>query len=298
MHLLLLLTVAAVTLTAQNLRIYAIDVEGGKSTLYVAPSGESMLIDAGYGSNNNRDANRIVAAAAAARVKRIDLLVVTHYHADHAGGVPQLAAKLPIGKIYDYGDPPEQGKAKAVAVFEPYKKIRSKLPHTILKPGDSIPFKGLKVTVVAGDLAAAVDKANADGADFIFIDTPPALLTRIEAAVAIADLVLVPSQATALDVEAVGATCDIARKYNRPFVFVLNRIEARSKRNAEAEAYLKVDGQVLASRIGNRESYAAAVTTGRSGPELRDLTAKAEIDALWAEVRRLLGARTRGTVRA
>ena len=156
----------------------------------------------------------------------------------------------------------------------------------------------LKVTVVAGDLAAAIDKANADGADFIFIDTPPALLTRIEAAVAVADLVLVPSQATALDVEAVGATCDIARKYNRPFVFVLNRIEARSKRNAEAEAYLKVDGQVLASRIGNRESYAAAVTTGRSGPELRDLTAKAEIDALWAEVRRLLGAKTRGTVRA
>src|SRR5215475_11398159 len=84
------------TLQAQSLHIYAIDVEGGKSTLYVAPSGESMLIDTGYAGNNNRDANRIAAAAAAAGVKKIDYLVVTHYHGDHAGGVPQLAAKMPI----------------------------------------------------------------------------------------------------------------------------------------------------------------------------------------------------------
>ena len=72
--------------------------------LYVSPSGESMLIDTGYAGNNNRDANRILAAAAAARVKRIDYLVITHYHGDHAGGVPQLAAKIPIGKIFDHGD--------------------------------------------------------------------------------------------------------------------------------------------------------------------------------------------------
>src|SRR5271163_4757585 len=100
----LLFLAAASALSAQTLRIFAIDVEGGKSTLYVSPSGESMLIDTGYAGNNNRDANRIVAAAASAGVKRIDYLVVTHYHGDHAGGVPQLAAKLPIGKIYDHGD--------------------------------------------------------------------------------------------------------------------------------------------------------------------------------------------------
>src|ERR1051326_7076865 len=92
--------VLAALLPAQALRIYAIDVEGGKSTLYVSPSGETMLIDAGYAGNDNRDANRIVAAAASAGVKRIDYLVITHYHGDHAGGVPQLAAKIPIGKIF------------------------------------------------------------------------------------------------------------------------------------------------------------------------------------------------------
>jgi competence protein ComEC len=62
-------------------------VEGGKSTLYVSPPCESMPVDTGYAANDNRDANRI------------DYLVVTHYDRDHAGGVPQLAAKLPIGRI-------------------------------------------------------------------------------------------------------------------------------------------------------------------------------------------------------
>ncbi len=137
-------------LPAQDLRIYAIDVEGGKSTLYVSPSGESMLIDTGYADNHNRDANRILAAAASAGVKRIDYLVITHYHGDHAGGVPQLAAKIPIGKIFDHGDSFEQSNARTQAVFQPYVALRKKYPHQTLRPGDAVPIKGLKVEVVAG----------------------------------------------------------------------------------------------------------------------------------------------------
>jgi competence protein ComEC len=145
----------AVLLAAQNgrpeaLKIRAIDVEGGKSTLYVSPSGESMLIDTGYAGNGSRDANRIAAAAAAAGVKRIDYLVITHFHGDHAGGVPQLAAKIPIGKIYDHGDSFEKSNAKTQAVFQPYAALREKYPHAILRPGDRVPIKGLKVEVVAG----------------------------------------------------------------------------------------------------------------------------------------------------
>ena len=59
---------------AQALRVYAIDVEGGKATLYVSPSGQSMLVDAGYEGNNSRDADRIAAAARDAGVAKIDYL--------------------------------------------------------------------------------------------------------------------------------------------------------------------------------------------------------------------------------
>jgi beta-lactamase superfamily II metal-dependent hydrolase len=140
---------AAALLPAQDLRIYAIDVEGGKSTLYVSPSGESMLVDAGYAGNNSRDADRIGAVAAAAGVKRIDYLVVTHYHGDHAGGVPQLAAKIPIGRIYDHGDNIEKSNPKTQAVFVPYAKLRETYPHQTVKPGGRIPIKGMQVDVVA-----------------------------------------------------------------------------------------------------------------------------------------------------
>jgi competence protein ComEC len=149
MRALYILFAAAAALGAQTLHIYAIDAEGGKSTLYVSPSGESMLVDTGYAGNNNRDANRIVAAAKAAGVSRIDYLVVTHYHGDHAGGVPQLAAKMPIGRMYDHGDNFEKSNLKTQAVFEPYAALREKYPHQAVRPGDIIPVKGLQVDIVA-----------------------------------------------------------------------------------------------------------------------------------------------------
>ena len=93
---------------SKNLDIYWIDVEGGASTLLVAPSGESLLYDAGYGppnAVNDRDAKRIVAAARAAGLEKIDYFVLSHYHADHVGGLPALAKMIPIGHYYDHERP-------------------------------------------------------------------------------------------------------------------------------------------------------------------------------------------------
>src|SRR3954469_11363168 len=106
--LLLLLTAAAVLPAAKNLEVYSIDVEGGQSTLVVSPSGESMLVDTGWGGFNKRDADRIAAVAKHAGVKKIDYLVITHYHSDHVGGVLQLAEKLPIRNFVDHGPSVEE----------------------------------------------------------------------------------------------------------------------------------------------------------------------------------------------
>ena len=88
---------------ARNLDFYFIDTEGGASTLIVTPAGESVLIDTG--SAGGRDSKRIVQAAKEAGVQRIDHLLTTHFHTDHFGGAPELAAALPIGTIYDNGIP-------------------------------------------------------------------------------------------------------------------------------------------------------------------------------------------------
>src|SRR5215475_1305113 len=65
------------------LDVYFIDVEGGQATLFVTPSGESMLIDTGFPGNNDRDLERVLATIRQAGLSRLDYLLVTHYHADH-----------------------------------------------------------------------------------------------------------------------------------------------------------------------------------------------------------------------
>jgi beta-lactamase superfamily II metal-dependent hydrolase len=152
----LFLACAAALPAAGNLEIYFIDVEGGQATLFVSPSGESMLVDTGWAGFNRRDAGRIAAAAKAAGVKKIDYLVVTHYHADHVGGVPQLAEKLPIRNFVDHGVQTETTR-DAQVLYNAYIAFRDKGNHIQVKPGDVIPIKGIEVKVLssAGDVLAS-----------------------------------------------------------------------------------------------------------------------------------------------
>jgi competence protein ComEC len=135
---------------ASTLDIYFIDVDGGQSTLIVTPAGESMLIDTGYAGNGGRDADRIAAAAKAAGVARIDYLLVTHFHGDHAGGVPEVAARLPIRAFVDH-DTITPGDRSSQTPFERYAPIRAGGRHLVPRPGDRLPLAGVDVEVVSSD---------------------------------------------------------------------------------------------------------------------------------------------------
>jgi competence protein ComEC len=146
----LLLAAATALLAGRNLEVYCIDVEGGKATLWISPSGESMLVDAGYPGFNRRDADRILAVAKHAGVHKIDYLLITHYHKDHAGGVPQLAEKIPIRNFVDHGDSSEHGQDEDV-LFNAYSAFRAKGNHILAKPGDVLPIKGMEVKILSSD---------------------------------------------------------------------------------------------------------------------------------------------------
>ena len=140
-----------------QLRIYFVDVEGGQATLFVTPDGHSLLVDTGWADHNNRDAERIVAAAKEAGVTRLDDVLITHYHGDHVGGAPQLAAAIPIGTFLDHGpdreEAPVSGWQSTKANYEAYQKIwaTGKIKHMVLHAGEKLPVKGLDATVVSAD---------------------------------------------------------------------------------------------------------------------------------------------------
>jgi beta-lactamase superfamily II metal-dependent hydrolase len=143
---------------ARNLDIYWVDVEGGGATLMVAPSGESLLFDAGW---EERHAKRIVAVAQQAGLKKIDYFILSHFHTDHAGGLQALARFMPIGRCFDRGtsfiEPNNQQWLDA------YLSVCG-AHRTALNPGDKVPLKGLQVDIVASNGRLLTAPINGGGA--------------------------------------------------------------------------------------------------------------------------------------
>ncbi|MGD0842420.1 MAG: MBL fold metallo-hydrolase [Candidatus Acidiferrales bacterium] len=149
------------------LQIYFVDVEGGQSTLFVTPAGQSLLIDTGWPDNAGRDADRIVAAAMLAGISKIDFVLLTHYHTDHAGGVPQLAARIPIGTFIDHGPNRETTEAATEQGYLAYQALlhMGNFKHILATPGLILPLTGIKAEIVTADGAEIVAPlAGAPGA--------------------------------------------------------------------------------------------------------------------------------------
>jgi beta-lactamase superfamily II metal-dependent hydrolase len=148
---------------AGTLDIYFIDVEGGQATLLVTPAGQSLLIDTGFPSSGTfgsvpgdpaqaRDAQRVLAVARKAGVTRINYLLITHFHADHFGGVPELAQLIPIDTFVDHGNVlpvAETNVRGTLAAFDAYAAVRARGRHLEPTPGDRVPLTGVDVTVLS-----------------------------------------------------------------------------------------------------------------------------------------------------
>ena len=132
------------------LNIYTIDVEGGNATLFVSPSGESLLMDTGYGgAAAARDAGRIMEAVRDAGLRQIDRLIITHWHGDNYGGMQELASRIPIREFIDHGPTVETAEAVLTFLRDTYPKLYANARHTVAKVGDRIAMTGVDIRVVA-----------------------------------------------------------------------------------------------------------------------------------------------------
>ncbi len=140
--------------TKDDLQIYFIDVEGGQATLFVTPDKHSLLVDTGWPGNEGRDADRILSAAKMAGINRIDYVLLTHYHDDHSGGVPQLVERIPVGTFLDHGENVDtRPNGATLKVWNAYQTVLAtgKYKRISAHPGDVFPIGSMKATVISSD---------------------------------------------------------------------------------------------------------------------------------------------------
>ena len=191
--LLLSTPVPALAASPGDLRIVSVDVEGGAAMLMKTPEGKSVLIDTGWAPGQGgpqaagqpSSADRIVQAAVMLGVTRIDYLIMTHYHADHLGGLEALLARLPADTFVDHGpnrermrpDPTPQQSANApetrypawVAAWQGHR-------HLSVQSGEVLDIGALHIRFAASDgvvLAASLPGAGAANPSCANVPPPP-----------------------------------------------------------------------------------------------------------------------------
>ena len=89
------------TPSGKELQVHVFDVGLGDSILVVAPSGKTVLVDAGPTAAGKK----VVEALKRLGVDHLDYFVATHAHADHVGGATEVFKALNVGRVYYSGYP-------------------------------------------------------------------------------------------------------------------------------------------------------------------------------------------------
>jgi len=151
------------------LKVHFIDVGQGDAILVQSPSGQNMLVDAG-----EKDyADVVIKYLLAQGVKELDIVVGTHPHADHIGGLPTIIDYFPIKSIY---------MPKATGNTETFRNLLNTINNKGIKistarAGVDLPLNGVSCRFVAPLLDTYEDLNNYSGVIRLEYGTQSFLLT-------------------------------------------------------------------------------------------------------------------------
>ncbi len=124
-----------------GLTVRFFDVGQGDAALLTTPEGATVLFDGGP------DEDQVAMELAAVGVRRLDVVVASHPHADHIVGLPAVLARLPVGLILQPGCPdasPLQADLDRAIHDE---GVRERNPRA----GDSFVLGSLRLDVLSPD---------------------------------------------------------------------------------------------------------------------------------------------------
>ena len=119
------------TIAQEKMVVTVLDV-GQADAILLQTEGKNILVDSGLSDN----ADKLVAELKKLGVKKVDILVATHPHADHIGGMNAVLKNFEVGKIYD------SGQVTTSKMYQKYLKTvkEKKTPFALLRASDRIEF--------------------------------------------------------------------------------------------------------------------------------------------------------------
>ncbi|MFB3765211.1 MAG: ComEC/Rec2 family competence protein [Methanotrichaceae archaeon] len=143
-YLLTLLSIIIITATvaaSDNLVVHFLNVGQGDSIL-IQFAGKNALIDGGDSYSGSKVSSYLKSNG----VKKIDLIIATHSHPDHVGGLQTILNTFEVGQAIDGGEAP------ASKIYDAYLDLiaKKKIVHNIAEAGQMIDFdSAVKIEVLS-----------------------------------------------------------------------------------------------------------------------------------------------------
>ena len=132
------------------------------------------------------------------------------------------------------------------------------------------------------DLLQKIENLRAEGTEFVVIDTPAALGQSIEAALVVADLIAIPARPCTHDLDAASAIVELVQLSGKPFVFVVNGVQADAELPPEVVMALAQHGPLATTAIPRNLAFVEGMMDGRTVMEIpAEPSPATNVEKLW-----------------